>query len=405
MCVLMKKAKILLLPLFVAVLNIMILLHPAESLAAARSGISVWALNVVPGVLSFAILGNVLIALGAAHFLGALFEPVMRRVFSVSGGGALPFVIGLIAGYPIGAKVVSSMREAGEIDKTDAQRLLAVCSNAGPLFVVGAVGAGMFGSGSAGYFLLAAHYAGAFGVSLIMRLYGKSKGQQKNNMSGFAGRPRGYIAAYRAMAAARRRDGRGFGAVLGGAVMDAANTMLLVGGFIVLFSVVSALISATPLFGALGFETDGIFAGVFAGTIEMAGGVSKISVLGINAVTLAAAVFIISFGGVSVLCQCVNFISKTDVSSMVFVLCKIVHGFISAGIVLAAYPLFSRFFDVAPVFGAYETSVLGAAGLGRQVLLGFGMFAFVVVSVSVLMVVLGVLGVLGVLIRKKKSKV
>jgi len=393
----MKRAKILILPLIVAVLNVMILVYPQESLMAARAGISVWALNVVPGVLSFVILGNVLIALGAAHFLGALFEPVMRRVFSVGGSGALPFVIGLIAGYPIGAKVVSSMREAGEIDKIDAQRLLAVCSNAGPLFVVGAVGAGMFGSGAVGYFLLAAHYAGAFGVSLIMRFYGKSGARQKNVMSGISKGPGLHVEAYRAMAAARRRDGRGFGAVLGGAVMDAANTMLLVGGFIVLFSVVSALINAAGLFDALGFGADGMFAGVFAGVIEMAGGVSRISGLGISGGTLALAAFVISFGGVSVLCQCVNYISKTDVSSVVFVLCKIVHGVIAAGIVLLVYPLFSGFFGSIAVFGVYAASGQGVVGVGRQMVLGIVMFGAVVVLGLVLM------GVLGVLLRRRRG--
>ena len=49
---------------------------------------------------------------------------------------------------------------------------------------------------------------------------------------------------------ARRRDGRPFGQILGDAVWDSVQTLLLVGGLIILFAVVIAVLGRVGVVGA-----------------------------------------------------------------------------------------------------------------------------------------------------------
>jgi len=345
----LKRFNTILLPLIVATLNILIIIFPRESLEAARNGLLLWSQNVLPGILPFIIGANLLMALGGASFLGELFSPAMKAIFKVPGVGGFALAIGLMSGYPVGTKVVCEMRTDGQLTRIEAQRLVAFTSNAGPLFILGAVAAGMFGSAPLGYFMLVTHYLGSLSIGLIMRFYkSRNSETQKNN----EGRQYPlYLRAFRAMEATRHKDGRGFGAIFGHCVKNAVETMLIVGGFVVLFSVVSAILELSGAFYALSaiFEPFLGFIGIsemfhvehFAGIVEMTNGVSKLSAHGMNIQTVALSVAIISFGGLSILFQSINFISKTDISVPAFVMCKAAHGVLAGIYAAILYPIFS----------------------------------------------------------------
>ncbi|MCL2753881.1 MAG: hypothetical protein FWE44_07020, partial [Defluviitaleaceae bacterium] len=289
------------LPAFVAGLNILIVIYPAVALSAAQRGLSLWFNSVMPGILPFVIGANLLLALGAANFLGIFLSPVMKRLFKTSGRGGFALAMGLISGYPVGAKIVSEMRSKGELGKVEAQRLLGFTNNAGPLFILGAVAAGMFGSVALGYFLLAAHYIGALSVGLIMRIYGAKhdKRPQKENLQP--------IAVF-------SRPKESFGHILGGAVKNAMETMLIVGGFMMLFSVVSALLGQIL---PLNSQTH---SAIFSGIIEMTNGIGSLSEQGTSRIIVAAVAALLSFGGLSILFQSLNFISKTDLNTPIYIL-------------------------------------------------------------------------------------
>lgn len=49
------------------------------------------------------------------------------------------FITGILGGYPVGAKEISSCYKQGLLSKTEARRLLGFCNNAGPSFVFGII--------------------------------------------------------------------------------------------------------------------------------------------------------------------------------------------------------------------------------------------------------------------------
>ena len=63
----------------------------------------------------------------------------MRPLFNVPGEGAYALLMGTISGYPVGAKVVTDLKEQGVCNDIECERLISFTNNSGPLFIVGLV--------------------------------------------------------------------------------------------------------------------------------------------------------------------------------------------------------------------------------------------------------------------------
>jgi nucleoside recognition membrane protein YjiH len=53
--------------------------------------------------------------------------------------GAYAFLMGIVSGYPIGAKIVSDFKAQNLCTDIECERLLAFTNNSGPLFIIGTV--------------------------------------------------------------------------------------------------------------------------------------------------------------------------------------------------------------------------------------------------------------------------
>lgn len=58
----------------------------------------------------------------------------------LSGEGAYAFVLGLLCGYPMGAKLTADLYHAGKISRQESEYLLTFCNNPSPAFLVTYVG-------------------------------------------------------------------------------------------------------------------------------------------------------------------------------------------------------------------------------------------------------------------------
>ncbi len=71
---------------------------------------------------------------------GKLLNKFMRPIFNVPGEGAFALLMGIVSGYPVGAKIVSTLKENHLCTSLEAERLIAFTNNSGPLFIIGTVG-------------------------------------------------------------------------------------------------------------------------------------------------------------------------------------------------------------------------------------------------------------------------
>lgn len=108
---------------------------------AAQSGLTLFANSVLPSLLPFFIATELLCHTNIIHYLGRCLNGIMRPLFNVPGEGSFAFLMGIISGYPTGAKIVSNLKEKKICNTEECERLIAFTNNSGPLFIVGTVGA------------------------------------------------------------------------------------------------------------------------------------------------------------------------------------------------------------------------------------------------------------------------
>ena len=119
------RLKSLLLAACALLLAICLLIMPNETLSASKRGLDIWTSSVFPSLLPFFVMGEILIGFGVVHFIGVLFEPVMKPIFNVPGVGSFIWAMGMASGYPAGAKFTARMRQEGQLNKVQAERLIA----------------------------------------------------------------------------------------------------------------------------------------------------------------------------------------------------------------------------------------------------------------------------------------
>ena len=177
--------------------------------------------------------------------------------------------------------------------------------------------------------MLICHYLGSISVGLLFRNYGKEslsnkKSSLKTNVLNTINN--------------RYKDDRGFFFFFLSAIFNGVNTLLSIGGFVIVFSVVFFLFSLfniislissilyvpLSLFGVTKELCHAFISGLFEITI----GCDRISSVLSTPEVLRASLssFLIGFSGLSILAQCCNFIAKTDISTKIYIFSKFLHG-------------------------------------------------------------------------------
>lgn len=318
-----KAPSALLLLLFAAAL----LSAPQRAAEGAREGLLLCFNTVIPALFPFFVLSTLVVDLGFAAGLGRALEGIMRPLFRLGGSCAAALVLGLIGGYPVGARTALQLYRQGQCSKTEAERLLAFCNNSGPAFILGVAGAGIFGDRRVGLLLWLTHVLSAVFVGLLFRFRGRGERIGMLHQS----KPITALTLPSAFTAA---------------VTQALQSILNVCAYAVFFSVVLNLLSV--------LEEWPILYRLAAGLLELSSGISS---LGGDADLMRSApmaAFMLGWAGLSVHCQVMSLLADSGLSVRPYLLGKLCHGVIAAALTW----MFIRFL---PMGEAVQTAAVGAA--------------------------------------------
>lgn len=337
-----------------AFIAISLIMFPGQAFAASIHGLNMWWEIVFPSLLPFFITAELLIAFGVVRFLGVLFEPVMRPLFNVPGVGSFGWIMGMASGYPTGAKIAVRLREEKQLSRIEAERLVCFTNASSPLFIFGAVSIGFFHDPKLGILLASCHYIGNALVGLCMRFYGRkeeSTDTSKTKAPKQKGQP--IVRALREMHRTRLRQRRPLGEIASNAVVNSIKTLVMVGGFIILFSVLTKMLflaGITPL--AASFLQDGLrilslpvdlSLPLLSGFFEITLGAQMVSDLTMDDMfgKALAVSFILGFNGFSIQSQVASILAKSDIRFKPYFMARILHGFIASTLTVFLYkPLY-----------------------------------------------------------------
>ncbi|AVQ98941.1 sporulation integral membrane protein YlbJ [Oceanobacillus sp. M65] len=325
---------------------------PNDSFEASIRGLNIWWEVVFPSLLPFFITSELLIGFGVVRFIGVLFEPIMRPLFNVPGVGSFGWVMGMASGYPTGAKIAARLREEEQITRVEAERLVSFTNASSPLFIIGAVSIGFFHDAKLGVLLAVCHYGSNALVGLCMRFYGRAEEKRNATRHKKTEKKFSIKRAFCEMHEMRISDDRALGQILGDAVINSIKTLVMVGGFIILFSVLTKLfflIGLSPLIAIIFQFILSIFSipidmalPLFSGLFEITIGAQMISQKTATVLSQAVLVsFIMGFNGLSVQAQVASILSGTDIRFKPYFLARFLHGALASILTVVLYiPLY-----------------------------------------------------------------
>lgn len=283
-----------------------LLLCPTQALAASRNGLHLWFDTLLPVLLPFLILSGILIRAGLIRPFVAALAPLFHRLLFLSPGGTYALLMGFLCGYPMGAKTVSDLASSGQMSSAEAQYLLGFCNNISPSFII--------------TFLVTDQLRRpALLIPALLILYG-------------APLIAGILTNHSYRLSCQRTDGQSVlrkntpketlcFAMIDSCILDAVITIVKLGGYIMLFAILSGIIRILPvsekakaLMTAAAEITNGIPAVISAFPFPL---------------SFLLLMILISFGGMSAIAQTDSVIKNAHLSLGKYVRSKLMISFIA----------------------------------------------------------------------------
>lgn len=268
-------------------LLVFLLTNPGVSLNAAKEGMSLWLNTLIPTLLPFLILTGLLLHMQLPVKVPNAVINLCRVLFGLSPWGMYALIFGKLLGFPVGAKLASDLTYAGKISKREGEYLLTFCSNPSPAFLLTYLG----------QFCLRARYQiwelfmPLLAADLCCMLFFRFIVYRGHTATVFN------PAYSRIITEKKTSQSCSTGALLDVCIMNGFETITRLGGYILLFSVLSPCISQCILI-------PDTFKKILLCIMELTTGLQRISSSGLSGRTIyLAAMTLASFGGLCVAAQ------------------------------------------------------------------------------------------------------
>lgn len=267
----------------------LIIINPEIGKKAAIKGVILCGNVIIPSLFAFSAL--ILFLMKIIPLLVSGKEKIFIIIFSMVGG------------YPIGAKLINNALKKNILNQNEAKRMLNYCVNAGPAFIIGAVGSGILSSKKIGYILLFSHILSSLFICLILGTKVKKS----------------------PICIAEKTENFSFTDNFTESVTDAANMMIGISSYVIFFSVLNDYL--------IYFSEKFPFLKNLAFFLEVTRGISQTR----NIYFIS---FLLGFSGFCIWCQILSIGKEIKINLFLFALFRILHGILSAAFTFLLIKIF-----------------------------------------------------------------
>lgn len=289
-----------------ALLVLLFVIFPDIASRGAANGLLLWFNVIIPSLCPFMIISTMLIKLNVTNFISNMFYPVLHKVFRLSKDGCYPAVIGMLSGYPLGAKTVADLYKMNLLTHKEAQYLIGFCNNASPMFMLEYIGVKCMGLKQPAIMLIIL-YLSAF-INAFLEFH--------NSVDESFNSENTYI----------KKKNCSVMEALDESILGAAVTLVKIGGYIMLFSIFTELLQSMV-------TVSDIFKVVGSGFLEITTGGELLS--GANLSLYIKCILIsafCAFGGMSSVAQTSSVLIGTDISTKRYIFVKIRQAVVAAAL-------------------------------------------------------------------------
>ncbi len=283
----------------ICIFGILLMMNPEICSDGVRRSILLCGRILIPSLFPFSVCVLYIIKSGITERLGFL-QP-FTKIFGLTPSCFLIMIFSMLGGYPIGAKLINEQISYGNLTEENGRKMLNFCVNAGPGFIVMAVGNGLLQNKKLGFILLISHIISSFVICLLS---GKIKNEEKNKNKKISPADNFVLSAG-----------------------ESAGAVISICGFVILFGVITSYI-----------EYYSQYFYVLKPLIyicEVTSAVTKTD----NIYLIA---FLLGFSGICIWCQILSVGKAIKINITNFIFYRLLHGILSSVftfIILKIYPV------------------------------------------------------------------
>lgn len=304
---------------------LVIISSPKQFTSGTISGLKLFVFSVLPGLFPFMLLTKLLTEIGFVFKLTFKLDKFSHCLFGTPGVSIYAFLMSIISGYPIGAKIIGDLYDKKLISQSDAKLMSIFCTTSGPIFVIGTVGSIMFSNYKFGVVLYLSHILSSFLLGVIVGNLHKFKNKNKEPSLGNIN----FIIPERSKN------------IIADCVVSTINSLFVVGAYITMFYLIGELFDSlkifqticnilSPMTAKIGLSKQNLQATIY-GILEVTRGAKALSLVP-SRTSMILTSFILSFSGISIIMQSMAFLKPTGVSTSNFVMFKLLHAILSCGL-------------------------------------------------------------------------
>ena len=292
---------------------LLLLKNAADAVTFAREGLLLCAKSVIPSLFPFMVLSELAISSGISDALPRSVSAPLQKLLGISPVACTALILGLLCGFPVGARCLSSAYKKGLLSKSECERVLLFCNIPSAAYLINTLGETIWNNKGFGILLYVSSLLVALLAGVLCNPDRKKKERsQPTEIPLFrTAQPKGAL-------------------LLTDAVGAASKSMLLVCAYVVFFStLVGTLNGCLERYGI----PDTVGAALFC-LFELSGGVWRASMLPHRIQGMILSAFACGWAGLSVHFQIRGVCAECDFSFRKYHLSKLIQGIALALITL-----------------------------------------------------------------------
>ena len=257
------------------------------------NGLKICAGVIIPSLFPFMVFSSFIVKSGIYIKIGRILGKPIGFALNLPPQSAGAVIMGFVSGYPIGISMTAELFDIGAIEREQAKRMALFCVNAGPAFIISAVGGSIYHSRSAGYILFASVVMSSLTVGIVTGIFSRIKGEKPKKKFVSSGE-KNLISAFVS------------------ATEGSARAILSICIWVVTFAAIIAFIRALDISKEL--------TALICGVLEVTSGCNMC----IGVLPLSAAAAFISFSGICIMFQLLSLLNTIGLKISTFLLSRLV---------------------------------------------------------------------------------
>ena len=301
---------------------VLILKNAQIAMEYIHQGLRLCVKTVIPSLFPFMVISELLVSSGIGAALLRPVSSVFKRLLRLPDAGCCAVLLGILCGFPVGARCAVRALSTGELNREEAERVLLFSTNPSSAFLINAVGGSLWGNQKFGVLLYLSTLLSQFIVGLCFTHLPKRKETDRHSAVDF----KSHI-----------QEPTSVGKFFTDAVASSANAILLVCAYVIFFSALGGTVNLALEH----FCTPACLKAIIFGFLELSGGMSAAAALPSTPASALLCAFAAGWCGISVHCQLLSVCSGSGIRLRTYLLAKPAQGILCAlifGVLLCIFP-------------------------------------------------------------------